>query len=470
MSILHKHRLVSSIIACLLVMLLFIAPAVAAVTRIDSILLSSSSATTYQPELVISHTANAAMVMETGRMRRLYVHNEAIRQNIPAASKVMTALIACERLPMDTQITISRIAADAESGQTSRDGVTLASGDIYTLEYLLLRMLFYDSDAAAVAIAEQVSDVESAFVDLMNTRAASLELSQTVFRNVTGQPVYFTSTDNQTNADSLASDERDLLQYTTVSDLTHLAAIAYQDQNFSRLIQKESEYMILDGQVLVSMQNQISQLWTLSEQRVHGAFYSARSGQTSSVVFGRFSGIDFVMVTSGGQQASRISDILAIINACSSYYMVDTLVDAGSRFTGEQEQTEDGETFGLVFRKTIYYVRPIDDTFVNPNIRYVSFGPHRRPIQRSMTAGQVIFELRDGTTIAVDVGPDQQILSDITIIDEILNEMQNNPNLTLLLFVSAGLLLLIMFWQIIKQGIYVYRLVQLILLEKRLNQ
>ncbi len=428
-------------------------------------------ADSYQPSLEISHSAYSAMVVETGRMRSLYEQNKQVRQNIPAASKIMTALIACERLSMDTQVTISSIAAESESNATPFDGIMLETGDKYALEYLLLRLLFYDSDAAAIAIAEQISNVEETFVELMNTRASSLELNHTLFQNVTGAPVYeFTPGDPIPDQPPLADhSESLLLQYTTMSDFSRLATIAYQDSNFARLIRKDSELMIIDGQRLVSMQNQISSAWTLSEQRIHGAFYSAKGGFASMAAFGRFNDIDIVVTTAGGQTESRISDLLTILDACEEHYIMDTLVESGARFTGDQEQTTDGETFGLVFRKTVYYVRPVDDSFLESTIRYVSFGPHNRPIQRSMTVGQVIFQLKDGTSIAVDVGPDRQILSDITILDHALTQMQNNPNLTLLLFVIFSCLILIMLWHVARQSYHIFKLLRLIHIEKRLR-
>ncbi len=425
----------------------------------------------FQPSLEISHSAYSAMVVETGRMSSLYEKNTQVRQNISAASKIMTALIACERLPLDTQITISRAAAESETDQTPADGVVLENGDQYALEYLLLRLLFYDSDAAAIAIAEQISNNEDVFVELMNSRAASLGLNHTFFLNVTGAPVYDHIPDEPMTDAAPLVDQADsrLLQYTTMSDFSRLATLAYQDSNFARLVRKDSEYLIIDGQRLVSMQNQISSIWTFSEQRIHGAFYSARNGSASMAAFGRFNDIDVVITTAGGQPGSRISDLLAILNACEENYIIDTLVEAGARFTGDQEQTTDGETFGLVFRRTVYYVRPVDDSFLESTIRYVSFGPHNRPIQRNMTVGQVTFQLKDGTTIVVDVGPDRQILSDITIIDHTLNQMQNNPNLTLLLFSVFACLILMMLWQVAKHSFHIVKLVRLIYLEKRLR-
>ena len=144
----------------------------------------------YQPTLEASISANSAIVIDSGRARRLYAKNADKHQAIPVASKVMTALLACERLPLSTQVTISNVAAMEAQKEVTGDGLTLEIGDKYPLEYLLLRLVFYDSNAAALAIAEQISNVEEIFVELMNSKAASLELADTRFLNSTGDPVY----------------------------------------------------------------------------------------------------------------------------------------------------------------------------------------------------------------------------------------------------------------------------------------
>lgn len=427
----------------------------------------------YVPDLEIDNSSRSAVVLETGRQLQLYNKNGFSRQNIPAASKVMTALIACERFPLDTQVTISRVAADADNGNPTGDGITLETGDKYPLEYLLLRLFFYNSDAAALAIAEQISGIEERFVEVMNARAASLELTDTHFLNSTGRPVYRQSglpEQPDFGADSGNYDNSGYqvsLQYTTTYDLARLVSSAMQDQNFAALIRKDSEYLVLDGQILVSMQNELHQIWALSDRTINGAFYAAFGSATSMVAVGRANDINIVIITAGNTSQERYSDLIRIQQGCADAYMTAVLVEAGEKFSGEQEQTLDGEPFGLVFNKTVYYVRPVNDIFLRSTVRYNSFGPHSRPIQRSMTVGQVIFELKDGTTIAVDVSPDRQILSANTFIDRALNELQNNRNLSSVILLASSILIVIILIRVLLELKQVINLVRLLIWDKR---
>lgn len=429
------------------------------------------SPATYQPPLEVSLSASSAIVIDTGRSRRLYAKNTEVKLAIPAASKIMTALIACERLPLDTPITISNVAAQAAAKESTGDGLVLQTGDKYPFEYLLLRLVFYDSNAAALAISEQISNIEERFVELMNARAVALALSNTVFINSTGDPVYedppFDPGDRSGENDEDFIITPKPLQYTTVSDLARLVSVAMNNQTFANIIRKDSEYLVMSGDTLVPMKSGIQAIWTLSENRITGAFYCERKDRAYAVAVGRINDFNVIMITADGNPGQRISDLLALTNAIESTYVQTPLVLAGELFTGYQEETTDGESFGLVFRRTVQYVHPVDDIFLMQTIQYLSYGPHHRPIESSMTVGQVVFQLRDGTVIAVDVGPDRQILSRITVLNQLLNSLQNNRNLFFVMMACGALLCLLMLYQVINRLSRLSRLVRFVLLERR---
>lgn len=411
----------------------------------------------------IEHSSASAIVIETNRQRSLYALNVGEHMNIPAAAKIMTALIACERLSLDTQVTVSKVAAAAAEDEDSPDEVILKSGDKYPLKYLLCRLLYYSSDSAALAIAEQISSVEEKFVELMNAKAASMQMSGTVFVNCTGEPVY-------SDIDGIGQDPASLpvdLQYTTLADMALLVYQASANQTFNEILSNPTQFIVLDGSTLVPMSNKLADLWTRSEGVIKGAFYCESAGRTYLVAIGTVNTINLIAVTAGGAPKDAANDLMALFRGCKSYYVSTPLVVAGDEFTGENEQTVDGEVFGLVYKQTVYYVHPNGKSYLKDTVRYTSFGPFSRPIQRSMTVGQVVFELNDGTLIAVDVVPDRQILSSISIVDKALSELQNNGNLTVLLLCCGIVLVLILLYQVFAGLGRLLHLVRLIVHEKR---
>lgn len=440
----------------LAILILIAGNVLAAQVNLASAQAAESAAVTpdiWKPDLAVDNSGTAAIVIETGRQRRLYTKNSEEPMNISAAAKIMTALIACERLPMNTMVTISKEAASLPDAQAVNGQVELKNGSKYPLEYLVLRLLFYDCDAAALAIAEQIASVETDFVAVMNQKAANLDLNATHFVNCTGDPVN----------DPGAAEH----PVTTVSDVARLMTRAMQVPVLAGLISKDSEYLVLEGKTVVPMRNQLSALWTRSEQKVTAAFYSEKSYQASTITVGSFKNMNLVTVVANGEPSERIADTLALYNGCDKAYEVSSLVEAGETFSGGQEQTIDGEIFGLVYLKTITYVRPVNDDFLESTIQYRSLGPFSRPIQRGLVVGQVIFTLKDGTVIAADVGPNRQILSNISIIDRALNQLESNENLTFVLLACLLLLIAVLAYQVVLGSIHLVRLVRLLIFEHR---
>lgn len=102
---------------------------------------------------------------------------------LPPASltKLMTALIAAERLaPTDTV----RVSATAARAGGTRMG--LAAGTRIAAGELLAGLLIRSGNDACLALAERVAGSEAAFVALMNERAREFGLANTRFANACG--------------------------------------------------------------------------------------------------------------------------------------------------------------------------------------------------------------------------------------------------------------------------------------------
>jgi D-alanyl-D-alanine carboxypeptidase len=471
-----RHRILMFLLAILICQACLPIPAAAASASGPSPMAGGPAATTlvsgpaadpseYVPDLVINHSGAAAVVIETGRQRLLYNDSANRYRNIPAANMMMTALIACEKASLDTLVTISSVVEKAAAEEHYPDGITLKSGSKYPLEYLLLRLIYYNSDAAALAIAEQVAGDETKFVTLMNTRAAALKLDSTLFADCTGRLSFRQLPGG--DIPEIGGERIELLQYSTAQDAARLVAAALLNQSFNRLFHLSSEYLFIEGRILVPLSNTLQQIWTLSEGRITGAFYCEQAGKSFMIACGKIKNTDIVIVTAGGQPDNRITDLQKIASACDNYYVLTSLVQAGAVFTAEQEHTVDGEAFGLVYKSTVNYIHPVNDSFVSQTIQYKSYGPFARPILSTMTAGQVQFTLKDGTVIAADVVPERQILSRNTAIGHILESLQNNPNLSVIILAACCLLLLILLLQVILGGRRLVYLISLLVLEKR---
>jgi D-alanyl-D-alanine carboxypeptidase len=127
----------------------------------------------------ISSPEAIVVSMSTGRV--LYSKKADTRRPMASTTKIMTAILSLESLPLDQQVTISQTAA-----QTPEVKAFLRTGDVLTVEQLLYCLLVHSSNAAAVALAETVDGSVAAFAERMNAKAAELGMDNTHFVNPNG--------------------------------------------------------------------------------------------------------------------------------------------------------------------------------------------------------------------------------------------------------------------------------------------
>lgn len=128
-----------------------------------------------------SLTAEAAILIENRTGTVLYAKNPHEPRAPASTTKILTALLALEMGRLDDVATVSRKAASTP-GSSAR----LYTGQKIRLIDLLHGLLLSSGNDAAVAVAEHIAGSESAFVDLMNRRAAELGATNSRFQNPHG--------------------------------------------------------------------------------------------------------------------------------------------------------------------------------------------------------------------------------------------------------------------------------------------
>ena len=110
-----------------------------------------------------------------------FERNAHARLPMASTTKIMTALVAIEALPIETEITVAPEAVGVEGSS-----VYLYAGEKMTLEALLYALMLESANDAAAAIAYGVAGSIEAFAELMNEKAASMGLTDTHFENPHG--------------------------------------------------------------------------------------------------------------------------------------------------------------------------------------------------------------------------------------------------------------------------------------------
>ena len=155
----------------------------------------------------------SALLMDVATGQVLYESNA--HEPLPPASvtKVMTMLLIMEaidsgKIGWNDMVTTSEAAAAKGGSQ-----IYLKVGESMTVTDMLKSIAVSSANDCACAMAEHIAGSESAFVQLMNSRAKELGMNDTNFVNCTGLDDGEEAKDHKTSAYDIALMSRQLLKY-----------------------------------------------------------------------------------------------------------------------------------------------------------------------------------------------------------------------------------------------------------------
>ena len=128
-------------------------------------------------------TAHAALLWDPVSNQRLFDLGADREVFTASTTKVLTAILVMENIPMDKYVTISEHAT-----QVPQTKLGLRAGETYRVRDLLYGLILKSANDAAVALAEAVAGSEGKFVDMMNARAIQLGAAHSHFANPHGLP------------------------------------------------------------------------------------------------------------------------------------------------------------------------------------------------------------------------------------------------------------------------------------------
>jgi len=136
----------------------------------------------------VSISAKAAYIFDAQTGEVLYSKNNKAQLPLASITKLMTAVMAAEKLPLESTVSIKHpaLAAEGDSG--------LVLGEKWNVKDLISFTLLVSSNDGASALAHAAgtvgtnpdTDIEKTFTDSMNEKAREIGLAQTYFLNPTG--------------------------------------------------------------------------------------------------------------------------------------------------------------------------------------------------------------------------------------------------------------------------------------------
>jgi D-alanyl-D-alanine carboxypeptidase (penicillin-binding protein 5/6) len=231
-------------------------------------------------------TAPSAVLEDLGTGQILFTKSPHQRRPIASITKVMTALIALERLDPSTVVTVG---ADAAGQTGARLGLRV--GEHITARNLLYGLLLSSANDAAVALADAVGGSVPAFVRSMNRRAISMGLRRTRFASPTGL------------------DDRG---YSTSEDLAAIVRAAFRDPLFAAVVRTRFWSIPAPSGPARRIQNRNALLW------LYPGAIGVKTGFTSRAGFCLIAaavrnGLAVVVVVLG-DKAEAFDDAAALLN------------------------------------------------------------------------------------------------------------------------------------------------------------
>ncbi|NLG89326.1 MAG: D-alanyl-D-alanine carboxypeptidase [Clostridiaceae bacterium] len=334
--------------------------------------------------------ATSALMIELRRGQVLYSKNPDEPLHIAAASKLMTALIAIEKLGANAMVTASKEAVNTEGALL---GLTV--GEKYLAESLIYASMLNNANDATIALAEAVGGTVEGFVKMMNDYAASLNMKNTVFANPTGK--------YSENQRTTASDLAILLRHALTTNSTFDTVFSSQAKPW------------FDEEKTIVLTNLNDMFW--SYDGVDGGKVDYNDPKYQTVI---------TTVTRGQQRLlcilldsppdSMYSDSMKLFDYGFSNFRRGILVSKGQTL---DSRVIEGHEVSLIVGNDVYYTYPVGENYILEFKIETVEENFKLPIYKNTLLGTAQFTLVDGTVITVDLFPDREILPEMSEFDKI---------------------------------------------------
>lgn len=204
-------------------------------------------------------SADAVFLYELNTGTLVYGWNVDGRIDPTGMVKLLTVMVALENCDLDEEVTVKRSTLNSVAiGSVSAN---LQAGEVIAVRDLLYCVMVASANDAAAVLAEHIAGSQTAFVEMMNEKAASLGCTDSYFANVHG----LSGTG----------------QYSTARDLARIVVAALEDPVFVQMFCAE-QYQVAatnksEPRDLITTNYMMSQTYT-------GKYYDARltGGKTAA--------------------------------------------------------------------------------------------------------------------------------------------------------------------------------------------
>ena len=213
-------------------------------------------------------SAKAAVLVDSLSGTVVYAKNPDLKLPPASTTKLITAMVALDKLDPETLVTVSKRAANTPSVLPH-----LSAGQKIRVKDLLYLALMRSINGAAVALAETAAGTEKAFVNLMNKKAQDVGAKNTKFINASGLP----GRKQHTTARDLAELMKESLTYPLISEIIN-TRIKMLDVDNKQVFLKNTNHLLWNDD------NQIGGKTGYTRAAKHCVVSASRKGERTLIV------------------------------------------------------------------------------------------------------------------------------------------------------------------------------------------
>lgn len=272
-------------------------------------------------------SAPSAAVFEASSGKPIYGVDAGDRRLIASTTKIMTALVTVDELPLDRVCT-----APAYPATPAETQIGLRAGERMTVRDLVRALMLPSANDAAATLADCAAGSRSAFVDKMNAMARELGLRNTRFSTPIGL-------DSPTN-------------YSTAADLARLGIALRRDPFLRRTVDLRSA-TLRSGAYPRTVVNRNGLVQSVPW--VDGV----KTGHTNAagyllVASGTRGGLSFVAAVMGTpSESARDADALALLRWAYATHRVATPVRSGAVYASAKLKHRPEDRIALIATRTV---------------------------------------------------------------------------------------------------------------------
>ena len=283
--------------------------------------------------------AKSCILIEASTGKVLYEDNADEQLPIASVTKVMTMLLIMERIDsgamgFDTMIPVSENAM-SYGGST----MFLEAGEVLSVNDMLKGIAVASANDGCVAMAEYIAGSESAFVDMMNERAAQLGMKNTHFMNTNG----LDEDNHYSSARDVALMSRELMKHDKITGYTTIWTDSLRDGKFA----------LANTNKLIRFYNGANGLKTGSTSKALCCLSAAAKRDDMQLI---------AVVLGAPTSAKRFSSAKALLDYGFANYRVNTLATAGEEVSREEIAKGEKDSFSAVTAEGLTELIPKTET------------------------------------------------------------------------------------------------------------